>query len=53
MMMLSLVILAASSFVPGTVAYRYFYLFTSQNNAVRLGIILIFHMSKLKIIDLI
>ena len=51
--MMTLVILAASFFVTGLLFYMYFYLFTSQNNIVRVGIILVFHMNKLINMDLI
>lgn len=51
--MMTLVILAASFFVTGLLFYMYFYLFTSQSNIVRVGIILVFHMNKLINMDLI
>ena len=52
-MVMILVILVASFFVMGLLFYMYFYLFICQNNIVRVGIILIFHMNKLINIDLI
>ena len=52
-MVMILVIVAASFLVTGLLFYTYFYSFTSQNNTVRVGIILIFHMNKLISIDLI
>lgn len=52
-MVMILVIVAASFIVTGLLFYMYFYSLTSQNNIVRVGIILIFHMNKLINIDLI